>query len=142
MRPGEPVHAGEERPDAVNADAQAEPAAEAGNAIEAEPRPADTRGNGSRVKPMESMLTRLERRGIHVAENLDLDMSDPLNAVECEDRDDAVIKAFHALDADGARVLSTQQLRGLVALHTPEINKQQVRHRRRSCRPFPRLVTF
>lgn len=79
--------------------------------------------SGQDIAPIKAMLYRLEHRGVHVAESMQLNLHEDQSMV---DREDALIKAFNALDVDGAERLSTQQLRGLVCLDSQEVNQQQV----------------
>lgn len=76
------------------------------------------------------MLSRLENRGVYVAESTNMSLHD---CKEFEDREDALIKAFHALDVDGTERLAVKQLRGLVCLDSPEVNQQQVHTQEQPC---------
>lgn len=127
LRSGEPVYEGEARTSTPRCGhEQEEPAPEPHGTVKTTTSQPATPTVDVGVTPTESMLARLESRGVHVAEMLSLNMHNPRKAVDCDDRDEAVIKAFRALDVDGSHSLSEQHLRGLVPLNSLDGNKEQV----------------
>eukprot|EP00892_Ulva_mutabilis_P003277 jgi/Ulvmu1/1320/UM011_0048.1 len=124
--PGEPVYEGEHKASTPNCTADPdEQGVEPESVMQPDSSLAHARREQSYTTPTHLMLARLASRGVHVAESLSLEMSDPEQVIECENRDEALIKAFHALDLNGARQLSSAQLRGIVSLESPDVNRQQ-----------------
>lgn len=121
---GEPVYEGEDRAQTPSsAPPQEARTAEPSSTLEPAPCLSGPPGTAPDIAPIKAMLNRLEKRGVHVTESMNLSVHD---LQEFEDREEALIKAFHALDIDGRQCLSMQQLRGLVCLDSPQVNQHQV----------------
>lgn len=99
------------------------PTAEISLTLKPEPCLSSPSGTAPGIAPIKAMFNRLELRGVHVTESMNVSVHD---LQESDDRDEALIKAFHALDTDGRQCLSMQQLRGVVCLDSPEVNQHQV----------------
>jgi hypothetical protein len=75
---------------------------------------------------LKAMWDRLLGRGVSIAERVNMNMHNGVAALELDNREEAVIKAFRALDVDDTGNLHSKNLQALVTLDEPDTNAGQV----------------
>lgn len=83
-------------------------------------------GDQTDCTALELMWQRLSGRGQSVAERMNINVHKGATAVECENRDEALIQAFRALDVHKEDILGPNSMKALVTLDNPSSNAIEV----------------